>query len=458
MVTRRAFVTAGAAALAADWRLWAAEEGLPAYYGEHLADVARKVARLKAACCDGFWFLTDLHIPSNRCVSGRLLARLTAETGMKKVLCGGDHIEAFGGKDSIDRTIADYQEKWVRTVERAGGEFFPAKGNHDFTIRKSMAVKEGFTYSGERAKEILMDTEAVKKRAVTNAEDPEACYYYIDEPAAKLRYIVADSSDSIAKDRTYWAVEYGLGERQINWLAEKALLGIPAGWTAVVMQHIPVAEVVSCEVKGLKATAVWRKVLEGYAARRKVEAFGRTYDFTKARGRILFDISGHEHAERQTCLVGLWHLTEPCDAAYRDYIKGSRPWCANLPVKERGTVFEQTFDAVQIDRRRDRIHLTRVGGGGDRTVHLKVRRAAAGAECVFKPTRLSGKVTWGVYDAGRLSSRPDPENRYGRLYTYHDDIASISPEGVVTAKKPGECVVVAMDGGGDKELFALRVS
>ena len=36
MVTRRAFVTAGAAALAADWRLWAAEEGLPAYYGEHL--------------------------------------------------------------------------------------------------------------------------------------------------------------------------------------------------------------------------------------------------------------------------------------------------------------------------------------------------------------------------------------------------------------------------------------
>jgi hypothetical protein len=71
MVTRRAFVTAGAAALAADWRLWAAEEGLPAYYGEHLADVARKVARLKAACCDGFWFLTDLHIPSNRCVSGK---------------------------------------------------------------------------------------------------------------------------------------------------------------------------------------------------------------------------------------------------------------------------------------------------------------------------------------------------------------------------------------------------
>jgi hypothetical protein len=89
------------------------------------------------------------------------------------VLCGGDHVEAFGGKDSIDRTIVDYKEKWVRTIERAGGEFLPAKGNHDFTIRKSMQVKEGFTYSNREARDILMDTDAVRKRAVVNPDDPE---------------------------------------------------------------------------------------------------------------------------------------------------------------------------------------------------------------------------------------------------------------------------------------------
>ena len=458
MLTRRSFLSATAATAAtASWRIWAAEEGLPAYYGDHLADVARKVNRLKKTCCDGFWFLTDLHVPSNRCVSGRLLARLTAETGMKKVLCGGDHVEAFGGKDSIDRTIADYQEKWVRTIERAGGEFFPAKGNHDFTIRKSMAVKEGFTYSGTRARDILMDTDAVRKRAVTNPDDPEACYYYVDEPAARLRYIVADSSDRIATDRTYWAVEYGIRDPQLTWLAEKALKGIPAGWTAVVMQHIPVAEIVSCEDKGLKAMVGWRWMLEAYQNRRKVTIDGKTFDFTKARGRILCDITGHEHAERQTCLDGLWHITEPCDAAYRDYINGSSPWSPNLPVKERGTVFEQTFDAVQIDKNRRMLHLTRVGGGGDRTIHLKGYSMRPGEMLGFKTMRIAGPVTWGTYDASRITHRPNPQNRYSHFYSYHSDVAGIASDGTVTAKKPGECIVVALNGVGNKELFPLTV-
>lgn len=47
-LSRRGFLrlgVAGAVMTVADWRLWAADEGLPAYYGEHLAKVA---ARLRA--------------------------------------------------------------------------------------------------------------------------------------------------------------------------------------------------------------------------------------------------------------------------------------------------------------------------------------------------------------------------------------------------------------------------
>ena len=99
--SRRGFLKAGLAGAVmtvADWRLWAAEEGLPDYYGEYLANVAARIKALSAKCDDGFFFITDLHIPSNRCVSGRILAKLIAETDVKKVLCGGDMPEAFGGK------------------------------------------------------------------------------------------------------------------------------------------------------------------------------------------------------------------------------------------------------------------------------------------------------------------------------------------------------------------------
>ena len=98
--SRREFLkigVAGAALTAADWSLWAADEGLPAYYGEHLAKVAARLRALSAKCDDAFFFITDLHTPSNHCVSGRILAKLVAETGVRKVLCGGDLTEAFGG-------------------------------------------------------------------------------------------------------------------------------------------------------------------------------------------------------------------------------------------------------------------------------------------------------------------------------------------------------------------------
>ena len=50
-LSRRWFLKAGlfgAAMTVADWRLWAAEEGLPEYYGDYLAGVAARIRALSA--------------------------------------------------------------------------------------------------------------------------------------------------------------------------------------------------------------------------------------------------------------------------------------------------------------------------------------------------------------------------------------------------------------------------
>jgi len=459
-LSRRGFLkfgAAGAAMTIADWRLWATEEGLPGYYGDHLAKAAARIRALSEKCDDAFFFITDLHIPSNRCVSGRILAKLVAETDVKKVLCGGDMPEAFGGRASIDRTVAAYREQWVAAVEGAGGEFYPAKGNHDFTIKDSPTANSGFTHSGKAAHDILMDTVAVRANAVTNPDDPEACYYYADFPKARVRYIVADTTDSIISGRTFWAVQYGMGERQLNWLAGEALTTIPAGWVALVMHHIPVAGIVSGDGGDEKLFAPWRNILEAYQNRSKASVGGRVYDFADAQGRLLCSLTGHEHAERQTCLKGLWHITEPCDAAYSDYIAGSVPWCKGLPAKEKGSVYEQTFDAIHVDRGRNALHFTRIGGGGNRTYHLDPLRAKAGEPMRLKAAKRMGDVTWGCYDADRVSSRKNPANKYQRFYSYFNDVADISDDGVLTVKKPGESVVLATSASGDKEIFTVMI-
>ena len=460
-LSRRGFLrlgVAGAAMTAADWRLWAMNEGLPGYYGEHLAKVAARIKALSEKCDDAFFFITDLHIPSNRCVSGRILAKLVAETDVKKVLCGGDMPEAFGGKASVDRTIAAYREQWVKVVERVGGEFYPAKGNHDFTIKDSPTAQSGFTYSGKAAHDILMDTAAIKANAVTNPDDPEACYYYVDFPKVHVRYIVADTTDSISSDRTFWAVQYGMGERQLNWLAEKALSTIPAGWLALVMHHIPVTGIVGGEGGGGELFAPWRNILEAYQNRGKASVGGREYDFGKAGGVILCNLTGHEHAERQTFQNGLWHITQPCDAAYSDYIVGSLPWCRDLPKKDKGTVYEQTFDAVHIDRRNNALHFTRIGGGANRTYHLDSLRVKVGESLRLRSAKWMGDVSWGCYDADRVIKRQNPANRYQSFCSYFNDVGEISSDGTFTAKKPGESVVLATAANGDKEIFPVAVA
>ncbi len=457
-LSRREFLKlglAGAVATALDWRVWAESEGLPAYYGDYLARVAARLDELSSACDDSFFFITDLHVPANRCVSGRILAKLVAETKVKKVLCGGDMPEAFGGKESIDRSIAAYRKQWVAAVENAGGEFYPAKGNHDFTIRDSPSAASGFTYSNREARDILMDTAAVKTNAVVNPADPEACYYYFDAPAGGIRYIVADTSDSVRTDRSYWAVKYGMGEMQLHWLAENALASLPSGWVAIVMHHIPVTTVVSGEQGNYALFAPWRKLLEAYQNRGKVSVGAREYDFSGARGRILCSLTGHEHAERQTFQHGIWHITEPCDAAYSDYIAGSAPWCGNLPRKEKLTIYEQTFDAIHIDRKKNLLHFTRIGGGADRTVHLGEETLETGDSRMLK-TSVPG-VKWGCYDADRAAKAANPNNKYQHFYKYFNDIAEISPAGELSAKKAGEAVVLATRQDGVKSLFPLRV-
>ena len=52
---------------------------------------------------------------------------------------------------------------------------------------------------------------------------------------------------------------------------------------------------------------------------------------------------------------------------------------------------------------------------------------------------------------------PHPDNKWQKRYRYFNDVAEISPDGVLMAKKPGEAVVLAIAPNGDKELFAVMV-
>ncbi len=423
-------------------------------FTSEISRAAARIRDLSARCPVAFFFLTDLHVPSNYGESASLLASLIGETGVRTVVCGGDIPEAFGDRASLDASIARYRDIWIAAVERAGGDFLPVHGNHDLAIRLSADSSDGFTYPVEDTRAILLDTAAVRDRATA---DPGSCAYYADYPEARFRVIVADTSDSVTTERPYWGVEDTMGESQVLWLAERALATLPDDWCAIVACHVPFAGVTAKD-RDKEVFAPLRSLLEAYQARGRASVAGRTFDFSGARGRIPLVLSGHYHAELQSCVEGVWHVTEPCDAAYLDYINRSAPWCPDLPVKEPGTWAGQTFDAVQIDLARGLAHFTRIGGGSDRTLHLAPQVLRVG-ESIRLSAPVLGDVplSWGAYDADRALSRPNPARRYDYFTDYFNTVADIAADGTLRALAPGEATAVARAPDGVREYFPVTV-
>lgn len=463
-IERREFLAGAGALSILGWRRVAQAAGCPEYYAEHLRHVADRVGALAATCDDGFWFITDLHIRSNHRQSGPLLGELVRRTPLGRVLCGGDLVEAFGKDYPTDRAAVDfaidkYRTLWVEPIRAAGGKLYTAKGNHDFTVCHSYDTPEdrriGFTYDGVYARKVIVG-DSTERDIVADEANPEACYYYFDNPSAKTRYVVADTTDTQTAGDVPWGVKYGMQPRQLAWLAEKALATTPSGYGIVVMHHIPVTELVGDEGDRRRFTP-FRELLEAYQRRAAWTLDGKTYDFATAGGRIMLDLTGHHHCEMLTYQNGILHVTLPCDAAYSDYIDRSKPWCGQLPRKVRGTVAEQTFDAVQVDNRRGLVHFTRVGGGQDRTVRLAPLTVRVGEKLTLAASYVKGPLVWGCYDADKVTNLPNPKNRFMRLAEYHNRLATITPDGVLTGREPGEVVVVARDAAYNREIVPVTV-
>ena len=406
-------------------------------FAEETARVADRVRRLSETCDFGFWFVTDLHVPSNLASSPALLARLVQDTGVRTVVCGGDVPEAFGSREDLLASIERDRSVWVRAVEEAGGDFFPIRGNHDFTTRAAPGADCGYTLPEAETRAIVLDTGAVRAHACV---DPSSCAWFSDFPEARVRLVAADTSSAPHADRSWWAVSDGISGAQSDWLCGTALATLPAGWSAILASHVPLAGVAAPP----DAASLFGPLLSVLST-------------PGASEKIPLALSGHVHGEQQSRCAGVWHVTEPCDAAYKDYIGRSAPWDPDLPLKEPGTWAGQTFDAVQFDRKRGRIHFTRVGGGTDRAILLRPLRMRPGETASLRPETLAGPAKWAGYDCDGCETVPIPGQPYGRACVYHLKTAEISPDGAVRALRPGEAVAVARAADGSREYLPLEV-
>ncbi len=276
---------------------------------------------------EAFVFITDPHTEGNHNAgqTPSLVRYLCTQTDLSRAIVGGD---VYVG------TSAAYADTMAEAF--SDGTVHYVMGNHEYD-------------RGTTDRQLVDTYHANKPQEIGNVDRH---YYYVDSPESKLRYVVLngweEGTETVATD---------LMTVQNEWLKNEAL-NVEEGWGVLVFAH----QFVNREWHGSSHRyfgTIWKPI-----AKTLLE-----YD---GKGEILAVFHGHIHQDMISRMYlrsdGTPALDDTCGgipligtAADRYYTDKETSPYEQLIDREVGTITEQAFDVVVVDRENGQIHCVRIG-------------------------------------------------------------------------------------------------
>ena len=281
---------------------------LPSYYNDYMIQKTIRINELAsgiAATGDIFVFITDEHWTLNQKNSIPLIGYLNEKCHFNKIFSGGD-------------TADSPNEEFCNNLRKAfPHSIYHVAGNHDW-----------FPESGDL---IYYYFDSYNTNQIGNLERQ---YYYIDDEQKSIRYIILNR---FRKVDDVWINAY-TDQDQLDWLQNNAL-NIQEGWSIIIFSH-------------------W---FEGFGT--ACENLRQIFDNAKNNGKDIIAIfSGHAHYD------AIWHteggipiIVTTCDknGAWISNGTDMEPWLTEQRIT--GTINEQAFDVVLIDKKQRKIIAVRIG-------------------------------------------------------------------------------------------------
>lgn len=408
-----------------------AQDEIPKYFVKQLSEKINHIDEYSRKGAS-FVFITDTHVSSNQMKSPQLVRYVIDNSKIRNVIWGGDAIHYL--KDDIEK-------QWKRqlafdSVLNNACDYYKVRGNHDFTFFKSEKHFKGLSLSNEETADLLLKNCPAKLHR--NANEKGACYYYFDDNENKLRFIVLDTTDSVPNIATSDGNILGVHETQLRWLADSAISTTPKRFSLVIVSHVPIAD------KRIWFYPIYqnvRQLLDGVATRSSGLIGNVKYDFTHLSNvDVLMYIAGHAHYDSETYYNNVLHLTTASDVNWTTINSKQRN------IKE-GTVDEQCFDCICINKRNKLVHAFRIGYGNDRHFHLAPNYLSVNKRKKLK-TSMIKPVNWTIIDTDNVHLKKESKV---------NQFVEISNDGFVKGLKECSVVVVAKDRKGNKEFFNVIV-
>ena len=322
-------------------------DALPTYYDNYLPTKLSQIRNyIASAGNDGvsFVFISDVHYDAaevnNMRISPLLIKAVSEETPVKRMICGGDLITSANSKDDalklIQETITDYRTKTeMDTLWTVGNHEFNNPDANPELSSKQLTIGEVYPFITQGNYEII---------TLSNSTGA----YYADDHKNKIRYLfTACNYDS------------SVNTDSIEWLIEQ-LPSTPTDYDIILISHLGIYYNSTLE-SYTGAVDDFKPMLQALQAYKWHTTFtydGTTYDFSSKTGTVLGAFLGHYHVDGQN----VWYNI-PCCMITTDSLNENPH---SSLTRTAGTISEQAFDVVTVDRSNGSIYCTRIGAGNDR--------------------------------------------------------------------------------------------
>ena len=434
-----------------------AVNSLPSYYGFYMLERLDKIIHLEYHTENNnssFVFLTDTHLSGNSKKAPALIRSVLSVSGSDRVFWGGDAIPAYTASNTPEEckeAILSYwaqQKSWFTDSLADVAKVYALRGNHDMTIKmqsasgSSVRDGKGYTFSQSEVQEMICGFFKDREEVVFNPYE-KGCYYYVDNPIAKVRYLAldGDSRENISGNYAWGNNEgHGISEEQLAWVKNEVLAKMPDGYALIVFCHEGLMDITYPNISNLSRFKKMAAELERFANRQD--------EYSTLAAAPVVVMNGHKHQDLQCIKNGILHVGTACEAPMQDYRYSM--FLDDAPKRVKGTITESLFDYVIPEFNNDQFHCVRIGAGYDRDFHLKPVKMRVGERLSLKPQHLQAAY-WQSYDVEGNAYD------YGtKEWTIQNSIVAIR-NGIIAPQKEGDAMIFAQSEDGHKEFWCIHV-
>ena len=305
---------------------------IPTYYRHdnyirNKADAIKNLMYDAVGQYDSYIFITDMHWQINAKKSPALINWLKKYVKINHLVNGGDLYNAWDGIT---------EDALTRTSKAFGEESFVIVGNHEFNH-----IGTGITNGGLTEAKAWYLFNSMHEDIVIG--DASRNYFYRDNTAQKIRYIYLNMYEDAGAGAAQATISFDTAQQ--NWLSNTALGTLQSGWIAIIFTHNLYE--ISADTNILYTDSPISNLIT-------------IVDNYSGPGEIAFIHQGHSHRDRITSTPGGTKVVITTCDKYSPWITPSGTADINV-VRTPGTITEQAFDVVVVDRKNRKASFVRIG-------------------------------------------------------------------------------------------------